>query len=278
MPRASNRDAVGAQHGRIELHLVLAPPATATQAHPVAPGDATAVQPRDFRRSCAAAGPNPDPDPTPVDAGARGRTTRVNLSELNMQYGHVRAISRSVGAITVRSSGIQPCGDVVVLARTATGWQRINLENGSVTFCRRTRRGKRRRALRDRRQHDRHASHTGPQQRQRTDHVPLTPLRDADGNAGRDPAGRCGGRRAAADHRFHSASTRLRDVVRTRAAAGFAPATSRVNREEDGRDHGISSSRAPTRSSPQTSRPRQRTAPSSLRDRSRRATVDVPGS
>lgn len=87
----------------------------------------------------------PDLTPIPIrrpwTLGARGRTTRVNLSELNMQYGHVRAISRSVGAITVRSSGIQPCGDVVVLARTATGWQRINLENGSVTFCRRTRRG-----------------------------------------------------------------------------------------------------------------------------------------
>ncbi len=58
-----------------------------------------------------------------------------------MHYDHVRAISRSVGATTVRSSGIQPWGDVVVLARTATGWQRINLDNGSVTFCRRTRRG-----------------------------------------------------------------------------------------------------------------------------------------
>ena len=87
------------------------------------------------------------PDLTPIlirrpwTLGARGRTTRVNLSELNMHYGHVRAISRSVAAITVRSIGIQPWGDVVVLARTATGWQRINLENGSVTFCRRTRRG-----------------------------------------------------------------------------------------------------------------------------------------
>ena len=129
-----------------------------------------------------------------------------------MQYGHVRAISRSVGAITVRSSGIQPCGDVVVLARTATGWQRINLENGSVTFCRRTRRGKRRRALRDRRQHDRHASHTGPQQSQRTDHVPLTPLRDADGNAGLRPGGpvrrAAGGGRPSLPFRFHQAAPR----------------------------------------------------------------------
>lgn len=32
-------------------------------------------------------------------------------------------------------------GDVVVLARAATGWQRVNLGNGSVTFCRFTRRG-----------------------------------------------------------------------------------------------------------------------------------------
>jgi hypothetical protein len=77
----------------------------------------------------------------PWTLGTRGRTTAVNLSELSMQYDHVRAISRSVGAVTVRASGITPWGDVVVLARAASGWQRVDLENGSVTFCRRTKRG-----------------------------------------------------------------------------------------------------------------------------------------
>jgi hypothetical protein len=77
----------------------------------------------------------------PSRLGVRGRTTAVNLAELSMQYEHVRAISRSVGAVTVRSRGIAPWGDVVVLARAATGWRRVNLENGSVTFCRFTKRG-----------------------------------------------------------------------------------------------------------------------------------------
>jgi hypothetical protein len=77
----------------------------------------------------------------PSRLGARGRVTPVNLSELSMQYEHVRAISRSVGAVTVRSRGIAPWGDVVVLARAATGWQRVDLGNGSVTFCRFTKRG-----------------------------------------------------------------------------------------------------------------------------------------
>jgi hypothetical protein len=77
----------------------------------------------------------------PSRLGARGRTTAVNLSELSMQYEHVRAISRSVGAVSVRSSRIAPWGDVVVLARTGTGWRRVNLDNGSVTFCRFTKRG-----------------------------------------------------------------------------------------------------------------------------------------
>jgi hypothetical protein len=78
---------------------------------------------------------------SPWTLGTRSRTTPVNLSELSMQYDHVRAISRSVGAVLVRSSGIAPWGDVVVLARAASGWQRVDLGNGSVTFCRSTKRG-----------------------------------------------------------------------------------------------------------------------------------------
>jgi hypothetical protein len=77
----------------------------------------------------------------PWTLGARGRAARVDLSELSLQYDQVRAIGRSVGAVTVRSRGIAPWGDVIVLARTGTGWRRVDLGNGSVTFCRSTRRG-----------------------------------------------------------------------------------------------------------------------------------------
>jgi hypothetical protein len=97
----------------------------------------------------------------PWTLGTRRRTTQVNLSELSMQYEHVRAISRSVGAVTVRSSGIAPWGDVVVLARAATGWQRVNLENGSVTFCRRTKRGNVGELFVIADNHDRRGAHAG---------------------------------------------------------------------------------------------------------------------
>ena len=85
----------------------------------------------------------------------------MNLSELSMQYDHVRAISRSVGAVTVRSSGIAPWGDVVVLARAATGWQRVDLGNGSVTFCRFTKRGNVGELFVIADNHDRHGTHSG---------------------------------------------------------------------------------------------------------------------
>ena len=77
----------------------------------------------------------------PWTLGIGARRTRVRLAELSMQYEQVRAIRRSVGAVTVRATGIRPWGDVVVLARAATGWQRVDLQSGSVTFCRFTRRG-----------------------------------------------------------------------------------------------------------------------------------------
>jgi hypothetical protein len=97
----------------------------------------------------------------PWTLGTRGRTAAVNLSELSMQYDHVRAIRRSVGAVTVRSSGIAPWGDVVVLARAATGWQRVDLENGSVTFCRFTKRGNVGELFVIADNHDRHGTHSG---------------------------------------------------------------------------------------------------------------------
>jgi hypothetical protein len=97
----------------------------------------------------------------PWTLGTRGRRTRVNLALLSMQYDQVRAIRRSVGAVTVRSTGIKPWGDVVVLARAATGWQRVDLQNGSVTFCRRTRRGNVRELFVIGVNHDRRGAHSG---------------------------------------------------------------------------------------------------------------------
>ena len=97
----------------------------------------------------------------PWTLGTRGRRTTVRLSPLSMQYDQVRAISRSVGAVTVRSSGIRPWGDVVVLARAATGWQRVDLQNGSVTFCRFTNRGNVRRLFVIAANHDYRAAHSG---------------------------------------------------------------------------------------------------------------------
>jgi hypothetical protein len=97
----------------------------------------------------------------PWRLGTKRRRTRLNLAELSMQYDHIRAISRSIGAVTVRSSGIKPWGDVVVLARAATGWQRVDLQNGSVTFCRRTKRGNVRRLFVIADNHDRRRAHSG---------------------------------------------------------------------------------------------------------------------
>jgi hypothetical protein len=97
----------------------------------------------------------------PWTLGTRGRRTAVRLSPLSMQYEQVRAISRSVGAVTVASSGIRPWGDVVVLARAGTGWQRVDLQNGSVTFCRFTNRGNVRRLFVIAANHDYRAAHSG---------------------------------------------------------------------------------------------------------------------
>lgn len=262
----------------MELNLVLAPRSTARQAHPVGPGDAAAVQPRDFRH------PAVPPDLTPIlirrpwTLGARGRTTRVNLSELSMQYGHVRAISRSVGG-DHRPLERDPAVRRRRRSRAHRDWLAAHQPRERVGHLLPSHEAReRRRALRDRRQHDRHASHTGPQQSLRTDHVPLPPLRDADGNAGLRPGGpvrQAARRRAAGDHRFHSASTKpLRDAYEGRSRFRSSDLPREPRRESSGpRDQQLSSADTLVA---QTSRPRQRTAPLSLRDRSRRATVDVP--
>jgi hypothetical protein len=68
------------------------------------------------------------------------RRTAVNLPLLSAQYQHIRAIRRPVRAVVVTSRRLKPWGDLVVLAHTRFGWQRRDLQNGSVTFCRRLRR------------------------------------------------------------------------------------------------------------------------------------------
>jgi hypothetical protein len=65
------------------------------------------------------------------------RRTAVNLPLLSAQYEHIRAIGRPVGAVVVTSNRMKPWGDLVVLSHTRFGWQRRDLQNGSVTFCRR---------------------------------------------------------------------------------------------------------------------------------------------
>jgi hypothetical protein len=97
----------------------------------------------------------------PWTLGIRARKTRVSLPELSMQYDHVKAISRSVGAVTVRSSAMKPWGDIVVLARAASGWQRVDLRSGSVTFCRATKRGNVRELYVIADNHDDLAAHSG---------------------------------------------------------------------------------------------------------------------
>jgi acetyltransferase-like isoleucine patch superfamily enzyme len=73
--------------------------------------------------------------PSTLNLGTR--RTGVNLALLSAQYEHIRAISRPVGAVVVTSNRMKPWGDLVVLAHTRFGWQRRDLQSGSVTFCRR---------------------------------------------------------------------------------------------------------------------------------------------
>jgi hypothetical protein len=72
---------------------------------------------------------------TALGAEVEGRGT---LNLLGAQYEHITAISGPVRAVEVTSHGLKPWGDLVVLAHTPSGWQRRDLQNDSVTFCRRT--------------------------------------------------------------------------------------------------------------------------------------------
>ena len=234
MPRASNRDAVGAQHGRIGAQPG---PRAAVDSHAspptCRPGDAAAVQPRDFRRSCAAAGPNPDPDPTPVDTRRQGADDQSQPVRAEHALRHVRAISRGRGDHRPlgrrRPVGSRAHRDWLAAhqpPRTGRSPSAVARDAGTSPSSSRspTTRPSR-------------LAHR-PLQSQRTDHVPLTPLRDADGNAGLSPGGPV--RRAAADHRFHSASTEA--APRCGAYEGRSWFRSsdlpREPRREDGRDDG----------------------------------------
>ena len=59
-------------------------------------------------------------------------------NDLSAQYQHITAISDQVKAVEVTPHRLKPWGDLVVLAHTPSGWQRRDLQNDSVTFCRRT--------------------------------------------------------------------------------------------------------------------------------------------
>jgi hypothetical protein len=61
----------------------------------------------------------------------------VKLLHLSALFEYVRTISPAVRAVTITSAGMKPWGDVIVLARTRTGWRRTDLSNGSIRFCRR---------------------------------------------------------------------------------------------------------------------------------------------
>src|SRR5262249_26581619 len=73
--------------------------------------------------------------PFVLNPGAR--RTAVNLLHLSALFEYVRAISPAVRAVTITSARMRPWGDVIVLARTRTGWRRGDLGNGPIRFCRR---------------------------------------------------------------------------------------------------------------------------------------------
>jgi hypothetical protein len=73
--------------------------------------------------------------PSVLSVGAR--RTAVKLLHLSALFEYVRAISPAVRGVTITSAGMRPWGDVIVLARTRTGWRRTDLSNGSIRFCRR---------------------------------------------------------------------------------------------------------------------------------------------
>jgi hypothetical protein len=73
--------------------------------------------------------------PSTLNVGTR--RAAVTLPLLSAQYEYIRAISAPVKAVVVTSSRMKPWGDLVVLSHTRSGWQRRDLQDGSVTFCRR---------------------------------------------------------------------------------------------------------------------------------------------
>jgi hypothetical protein len=60
-----------------------------------------------------------------------------NMNDLSAQYEHITAISAAVRAVKVTASRMKPWGDLVVLAHTRSGWRRQDLQDDSVSFCRR---------------------------------------------------------------------------------------------------------------------------------------------
>ncbi len=78
--------------------------------------------------------------PSTLTVGTRRTVVgpKDGLGPLGTQYEHIIAISDQVRAVVITASGMKPWGDLVVLADTRSRWQRRDLQNGSVIFCRRT--------------------------------------------------------------------------------------------------------------------------------------------
>jgi hypothetical protein len=78
--------------------------------------------------------------PSTLTTGTRRTAVgpKAGLAPLGTQYEHVIAISDQVKAVVITANGMKRWGDLVVLADTGSRWQRRDLQNGSVTFCRRT--------------------------------------------------------------------------------------------------------------------------------------------
>jgi hypothetical protein len=64
------------------------------------------------------------------------RRTPVSLRLLSAQYEYLRAVGGRVRAVVITANRMRPWGDLVILAHTRFGWQRRDLQNGSVSFCR----------------------------------------------------------------------------------------------------------------------------------------------
>jgi hypothetical protein len=74
------------------------------------------------------------PPPSTLTLGTR--RTSVSFRLLSARYQYLRAVGGRVRAVVITANRMRPWGDLVILAHTRFGWQRRDLQNGSVRFCR----------------------------------------------------------------------------------------------------------------------------------------------